>query len=371
MLKVGVVTYSNTIDNYGQVLQYLATQEFLRDFGCESFLLRVKKKIPLWKRLSAPLYRFVKKIIKRDNLSLIAQQKGKIIRSWHVVSNRLEKKHPRYFENFRRQYFNIIEDDGSFFRNYKFDAYCVGSDQTWSESPYFYYLEFAPKECVRFSIAPSIGHKPITDAFVNSVRNVLASYSFITVREKSGLELCQKAGRFDAHLVLDPTFLMSSEKYKSYASPLTKKRPYIFLYLLGAEIPIKVEQIFEFAQKNNLDVKYVASRGRDDGFPKIYAPVEEWLSLMANADFVITNSYHGTALSIIHHKRFMVFPVVGVLSSLNERIENIMNLFSLENRIYSNSLDDLFNLIDWNDIDSVILKNRKLMVSLMESLPQK
>ena len=372
MQNIGVVTYSNTIDNYGQVLQYLATQEFLKEFDCECFLLRcAEKKIPLWKRLIRPVYLFMKRLVCRNKMDAISIQKGKVIRSWHSVSDKMEKKHPRYFEEFRRKFFKIIEDDGSYFKNNKLDAFCVGSDQTWSESPYFYYLEFAPKDCVRFSIAPSIGHKPVTSEFVNNVRNALTAFSFITVREKSGLELCQKAGRSDAHLVLDPTFLMSAEKYQSFASSLEKKRPYIFLYLLGADISIKVEDVFAFAEKNNLDVKYVASQGRNDDFPKIYAPVEDWLSLMANADYVMTNSFHGTALSIIHHKKFMVFPVVGILSSLNERIESIANEFSLKERIYSNSLEDIFNPIDWSCVDSVISKNRELMVSLMKTLEKK
>lgn len=366
MRNVGVVTYSNTIDNYGQVLQYLATQEFLKEFDYKSFLLRVKQKNPLWKRVIRPFYRLMKNVICHSKKDAISKQKGKEIRLWHTVSDKMEQKHPRYFEIFRRKFFNIVEDYD--LPKYKFDFFCVGSDQTWSEPPYVYFLEFAPKDCARFSIAPSIGHKPVTSEFVNNVRNALAAFSFITVREKSGLELCQKAGRSDAHLVLDPTFLMSSEKYQSFASSLEKKRPYIFLYLLGADISIKVEDVFAFAEKNNLDVKYVASQGRNDDFPKIYAPVEDWLSLMANADYVMTNSFHGTALSIIHHKKFMVFPVVGILSSLNERIENIANEFSLKERIYSNSLEDIFNPIDWSCVDSVISKNRVLMVSLMKSL---
>ena len=137
---------------------------------------------------------------------------------------------------------------------------------------------------------------------------------------------------------------------------------------MGADIPISVSEIFEFAEKNNFDVKYVASQGRDDSFAKIYATVEEWLSLIANADYVITNSFHGSALSVIFHKQFVVFPIVGLLSSMNERIENIANIFALKDRIYSNQMNDLFNPIDWEKVDSVILKNKCLMKSLLKSL---
>ena len=367
-MKIGVVTYSNTSSNYGEVLQYLSTQEFLKELGHDAFLLREKVKIPLWKRLIRPFYHFCKKRFLVKKNKDVNKRKEEIFEKWRQTSKLMEKKYPRYFEEFRKKNFQIIEDDVENFSKYKFDAYCVGSDQTWTEPPFFYYLEFAPKNSIRFSIAPSTGHALISDDFANRVHNALEAFLFITVREKNGLELCKKAGRSDAHLVLDPTFLMSADQYKSYASPSTKKRPYIFLYLLGADIPISVSEIFEFAEKNNFDVKYVASQGRDDSFAKIYATVEEWLSLIANADYVITNSFHGSALSVIFHKQFVVFPIVGLLSSMNERIENIANIFALKDRIYSNQMNDLFNPIDWEKVDSVILKNKCLMKSLLKSL---
>lgn len=371
-MKIGVVTYSNSKNNYGQVLQYLATQEFLKEFGHDVFLLRIKKTIPLWKWFIRPFYYFCKKIIKmikkKNNRKFKNDVKGNIFEKWLLVSNQMEKKHPRYFEEFRKKNFKIIECDTNKLKKYKFNAFCVGSDQTWTESPFIYFLEFAPKDCLRFSIAPSTGHVLITDDFATRVHNALDAFSFITVREKNGLELCRKAGRSDAHLVLDPTFLLSANQYKTYASSFIKKRPYIFLYLLGADIPISINEIFEFAQKNDLDVKYVASQGRDDSFAKIYATVEDWLSLIANADYVITNSFHGTALSIIFHKQFMVFPIVGLLSSMNERIENIANIFDLKDHIYVNQMNNLFDAIDWERVDSIISQNRCLMESLLNSL---
>ncbi|MBR2469454.1 MAG: polysaccharide pyruvyl transferase family protein [Fibrobacter sp.] len=370
-MKVGVVTYSSTIDNYGQVLQYLATQEFLKDFDFDVFLLREKVNNPLWKRLLRPLYYFIKNIILRKRLDSEFKQKRMKFKKWHSISDKMEKKHPRHFEEFRKKNFKIVEDDGSYFYNAKFDAFCAGSDQIWSESPFYYFLRFAPKECIRFSVASSVGHRPITNEFVNDVKEDLSLFSFITVREKNGVELCRKAGRCDAHLVLDPTFLISSDRYFRFSLPLRKKRPYIFLYLLGADISVSVEDIFSFAEEKNMDVKYVASQGRCDSFPKIYATVEEWLSLLVNADYVLTNSFHGMALSLIHHKNFLVFPVVGVLSTLNGRIENIASIFALTSRIYDKSMEILFDSIDWCGVDSVIEKNKQFMSSLMGTLVHK
>lgn len=365
-MKIGVVTYSTRSDNYGQVLQYLATQEFLKEFGHEVFLLRrFQKNDSLIKKLLRPAYRFVKKITSYNSKKDKFQEQIKIFSTWRTQSARSEKEHPRYFENFRKSFFKIEEDDGSFFKEKKFDAYCSGSDQIWADDVFFYYLEFAPINSIRFSIAPSIGYREITESFVERVRSPLSRFSFITVREKSAEKLCEKAGRPDAHVVLDPTFLLSHDRYRMFATKERKTRPYIFLYLLGADISVSVEDIFDFAKKNGYDVKYVASQGRDDKFSKIYATVEEWLGLLADAEYVVTNSFHGMALSVIHHKRFIVFPVIGVLSTMNERIENIADTFCLTDRIYHGNMDVLFEPIDWSKTDSIIAQNRDLMSSLI------
>lgn len=368
-MKIGVVTYSTRSDNYGQVLQYLATQEFLKEFGHEVFLLRrFQKKDSLIKKILRPVYRFVKNVVCCKSKDVKFQKQMKTFSSWRAQSAKSEKEHPRYFEKFRKTFFKIEEDDGSFFEKKKFDAFCSGSDQIWADDVFFYYLEFAPINSIRFSIAPSIGYREITESFVERVKNPLSKYSFITVREKSAAELCKKAGRSDAQVVLDPTFLLSHDKYRLFATKEKKTKPFIFLYLLGADISVSVKEIFNFADKNGFDVKYVASQGREDKFPKIYATVEEWLGLLADAEYVVTNSFHGMALSIIHHKNFVAFPVIGVLSTMNERIENVAEIFNLSNRIYHGDMNVLFEPIDWSRTDFVIAQNRSLMNSLILSL---
>jgi len=368
-MKIGVVTYSTRSDNYGQVLQYLATQEFLKEFGHEVYLLRrFQKKDSLIKKILKPAYRFVKNIICSNSKNDKFQMQMKMFSSWRTQSAKSEKKHPRYFEKFRKTFFKIEEDDGSFFEKKQFDAFCSGSDQIWADDVFFYYLEFAPINSIRFSMASSIGYREITESFVERVKKPLSKYSFITVRENSAAELCRRAGRSDARVVLDPTFLLSHDKYRQFASKEKKTKPFIFLYLLGADISVSVDRIYDFAEKNGFEIKYVASQGREDKFPKIYATMEEWLGLLADAEYVITNSFHGMALSIIHHKKFVVFPVIGVLSTMNERLENVANTFCLSDRIYRGNMDVLFELIDWSKTDFVIAQNRDLMSSLIRSL---
>lgn len=369
MKKIGVMTFSSETDNYGAVLQYLATQEFLKEFDYDVYLLRPKIKFPsLWKRFVNKLIRTVQRL-KIGKLQQNVDEKSKIFREMHKNDAINEKLHPRKFEVFRKKNFKIIEDYISNIVRYGLDLFCVGSDQVWTGCPYLFFLEFVPDGIKRFSIAPSVGHKPITDDFVNEVSAPLSKFDFITVREKTGLTLCQKAGRSDAHLVLDPTFLLTKDSYNHFAlQNATKNKPYIFLYLLGTHIDLDVKEIFDFAQANGYDVRYVASQGRFDEMPKLYPTIEEWLSLISNADYVITNSFHGTAFSIIYQKPFLTIPISGILSSMNERIEVLLESVKMSQRIYKKDLKRIFEPICWQLAERKIKENKCLMDCLVKSL---
>ena len=137
---------------------------------------------------------------------------------------------------------------------------------------------------------------------------------------------------------------------------------------MGGEIGINVDEIYEFATAHNLDVKYVASQGRDDSFDKEWARVDEWLMLIKQASYVITNSFHGMCFSIIYRKNFVVMPIVGIMSSMNERIDDLANQMNLQNRIYSDSLDILFNDIDYHTANNVIEDNCNTVNKLFENI---
>ena len=129
--------------------------------------------------------------------------------------------------------------------------------------------------------------------------------------------------------------------------------PYIFLYLLGNEIPLKVDEIFDFATKNNLRIIYVTAHGRQDNHVKEYPEISQWLQLIEHSDYVITNSYHGTIFSILYHKKFLSIPLVGIRSRMNTRLDELLSRYNLKDRLYSNSLEQLFNEIDYSYFERI------------------
>lgn len=358
MSKIGVITFSNTLDNYGQVLQYLAIQEYLSLRGHQVSLIRVDTSVSLVRKI----YRKFKNLIKKK-----AQKTYNTFDKWGEMVLNNEKLHPRGFEKFREEYCNISCIRFPM-KEKIFDAVVVGSDQIWSSASPYCFLNFANHGEDKFTIAPSIGKLTVDDYVVSTVKDWLKDFKFITCREQSAVDMCRKAGRDDAKLVLDPTFLVSPETYLKYASSSQIKEDYVFVYLLGADISVDVAQIYDFAKKENLQVKYVASQGRDDAFPKEWATIPEWISLLANAKYVFTNSFHGMALSCIFHKQFLVFPIVGEMKGMNERIYNIARTFSCENRICTGQLDMIKEPVNYDVIDAHIASNRKQMNNLLDSI---
>ena len=372
MEKTGIVTFTFTKDNYGQVLQYLATQRFIDINDGDAYLI----KHPAYRH--GILYRIVRRLlyeVKRrikPAKNIVSEEGAKkeiIFNQWASVTEQMEKEHPRKFDEFRNKYFKSYDGYIQDLKKDGFDSFCVGSDQTWSGASRSFFLEWVPKGMKKFSIAPSVGHKSFNEHEEVLISEWVKSFDFITVREDNGLRLMKKCNRPDAVKILDPTLLLTSEEYAKYEEEVeTPKRDYIFIYLLGGEISIEVQKIIDFAKEQGLDYKYCASQGRKDEYINCYPTVSEWLSLIKNAKYVATNSFHGTAFSIIYRKPFLVFPLVGLMKGMNGRIIDITRQLSLEDRVYANTLDTLLAPVNWSKAEDVISTNKEKVTKLLSSL---
>lgn len=364
MAKIGVITFSNSTDNYGQILQFLAIQEYLKNRGHEVFLLRYQNKTPsLFRRFVSALFQVLTKSKQPQKVVIKGDELTDLYAQWTKCTERNNVLHPRYFEEFRNNKFvikNIVGFDDP--QITELDSYAIGSDQIWSYVSKWNFLGFVPNDKVKFSIAPSTGNKSFTPEQISEATVLLSSFSFVTCREESGIDFCKRAGYEGAIKLLDPTFLVDKTIYEKFASKKeVADRPYIFVYLLGAICELDINDIDKFANENNLEVKYVASQGREDEHEKIWATIPDWLALLRDSKYVITNSFHGMALSIIFQKQFLVLPVIGITKFMNERIESLAASFSLQNRIYSNNLDEVLLPIDYTCANDVIASNIEIL----------
>lgn len=379
MSKILVVTFTNTVDNYGQVLQYYATQEFLSMRGHDVYVHRdipILDKRPTWRKIAskikAALYSTFRpspiQVDWRSQLSERERMKQELFDRWEESISRNEKIHPRNFNEFKSKYFHFLKHPRFYLNQLDLDACVVGSDQTWSTAWSYYYLEWAPKKAKRIAIAPSVGHKHFTDEEINQITPYIQKFDLITVREQNGLDLCLKAGYTKGEIILDPCFLLSSDDYFKLEEKNQSLRSYLLIYLLGGEIGVPVEKIYQFAKQKNLDVIYIASQGREDEFPKNYAKIGEWLSLIRDAKYVFTNSFHGMAFSIIYHKQFLTFPLIGIMKDMNGRIQTLAEQMKLQKRIFQNDLTEITSPIDYSYADDRIKINKELLSQRLTSI---
>lgn len=364
-MRIGIITFWESKDNYGQILQAYALQRFLRNKGHAAYVIRyrnsVKRNLIWWLKLPLKIARY---------LYLITFQKSeyelnKRFKAQRKLIEEENAKHPRNFNSFKEKYIQFsdnIYDYHSLFENPpEADAFIAGSDQIWRGLSPVFYLQFVPKGKLCIAYAPSFGGIEFTHKQLEVLKKYLKRFSILGMREQYGVELCQKAGRNDALLVADPTLLLSKDNYNQILVPSNIKDDYLFLYLLGNDMALDISSVYEWAKKQNLKVVYVASQGRFDDYEKMYPNVDEWLGLIKDAKYVVTNSFHGTVFSIIMNKQFVTIPLIGAFSKMNGRIFDLLSKLKLENRIYSNNLDILLKPILFDNTNYNLSMNRDLL----------
>ena len=347
-MKIGIVTYWKSSCNYGEQLQNYALQEYLREHGHEPFLIRydydndtIYGSRPLHVRL------------------LRACNPKRLIRHFKVRKNNKERikdslEHPRGFEDFRDQYLSMSRVYSSIddLRNDppEADMYITGSDQVWNTyeggliemrnrlSAFF--LDFGPEDVKRISYAASWGRNEVPEDEKEFIRPLLARFDKVSVREGSGMDLCRQMGREDAVLALDPVLLHGADTYRKLyrGNVQDNKAKYLLFYYLNNDGSFDMQAVFDWASKMNLKVVYVTDDWHDD-LTRSFPGVAEWISLIDNAEYVVTNSYHCSILSVIFGKRFGFIKRSGIYSGMNTRMDTLFEICGIDPRYVSG--DDL------------------------------
>lgn len=378
MMKAAIVTVWELPDNYGNVLQAFALQKFLLKYGIYSELILFSHKYTS----ESSKIRQIFNRIKANGFSVVGNRILLRVRS-AILAGKYKK---RNFADFISRNINVRKIEYSHFENLKeildYDLCIAGSDQVWNcldccSKDYFdvITLKFAPENAKKISCAASFGYYGAT--FKNrkeEIEDSLKSFDFISVREKSGLDICSGLGIKNSVLQPDPTFLMEVAFYKNFCKGQNTnlfKKKYILLYLLNNPSDFNVTKLKKWATENDLNVIYVD--GNNDVFKfsphwKAYPKISEWLSLVSNAEYVFTNSFHGICFSIIFNKLFLAIKQIGKFEGQNSRFDTVLGLFNLEDRIFNKSLDSVKSRIDWDTINIELdkIRNESPFVKYMD-----
>lgn len=348
-MRIGILTFWWSNDNYGQLLQCYALQKFLRDRGHEAFVIRYRPD----KDSVSPLWL---KIIKASNPVKLAR---------HIMRRSEQRRYDRHFGSFREKY--IAWSDAAY-PSYadlrgnppEADAYIVGSDQVWNfyglpllrmrHAVRAYFLDFGDPDVKRLSYAASWGATSLPANYEKEIRPLLARFDYIGVREESGADLCRLCGRDDAEWVCDPTLLLGAERYRALwreedALGNVRKpgKKYLLLYMLSNECGFDIRSVYDFAASRNLEVVYVTGNGVIDGREKYFATIPEWLYLVDSAEYVVTNSFHCGVFSSVFRKAFGIVPLTGKAVGMNARFESLFELLGTGARYVS---DGDFSVLD-------------------------
>lgn len=316
--KVGIITF-HCADNFGATLQAYALQKAIDNLGFHSEIIDFRPSI-----LVRP-YKF----LPPEKLSLMAITK--FIIKWLLIKNRYEHRSQLY-EFFRKEFMvlsnkrYLLDAD---LRNDPpvYDIYIVGSDQVWNpiflkETGFSYLLDFLPTNVYKVSYASSVV-EPIPDELSEFYEKYLSQFASISVREKASAEILRKILKErPIYISLDPVFLINKEHWLTICKEPQRKprKNFIFVidYVQNPEYNWFVNQVanelsmdvisFSFSWRDFLKPKYVNHR-----FSVQFEGPREILWYIANAEAILTSSFHGLAFSLIFEKKFacMVHPSRG------------------------------------------------------------
>jgi len=340
MKKVAIITL-NGYFNYGNRLQNYALQEVIKKMGYDVDTILHHEK--LFNSNENKVVRIAKRILNLKKLTLF-QLKSKIKNRTKVnkINSMKEERIPE-FKRFSQKYicetsytissYNLPENLSD-----RYNYFVAGSDQIWNPNyqyhkeviPAIEYLTFAPNE-KRLSYAASFGVSVIPEQFINRAKHGLDGMSSILVREQAGVKIVKELTGRDAQLVLDPTMLLTKEKWLSIAeqNDHKPKRKYLLTYFLGEFTTETLKYIKEVSSKHNLEVIHL----EDFQNVELYkANPSHFIDFINSAAIFLTDSFHGVVFSILLETPFVVFKRMENGPSMYSRIETLLETFQLENR---------------------------------------
>lgn len=371
MAKVGIITIVR-VNNYGAELQAYATLAALQKIGYEAEIidyLFYKNKMHKATRLSRPVFPMsVKKRLtewlypKRARLKA-AIQHNKLMA---VRENRFTQFHDKNtrFSKTYCSYDELIKEQ------LDYDAYIVGSDQVWNPGVYSsldpYFLKFAPSDKKKLSYASSIGLTKLPDYTHTYYHEALNGLDAISVREEQAVGLIKQVSEREAQWVLDPTLLLNLEDWTKVAKQVDGiPEKYVLLYELTPCPYLKslAKHIAKMKGCNVVRITKDANRVEpdEDVVNVMDAGPAEFLWMFHGAEFVVTNSFHGTAFSINFNRPFYVVTPARKLN--NSRQHSILKLFGLSERLIAEDAqlptEEMLH-VDFIHVNNILEQQREL-----------
>lgn len=361
-MKIAILTQPLRT-NYGGILQCYALQTILEQMGYKVLVLTK----PPYSRSYCIIYPLAvcKRLIKR----FILGKKIAIFKAPHqIISQHTDRFIHQYIHQYTQREWTVQIAS-------HFDAIVVGSDQVWRplyyqpiEEAFLSFLGDAKIKRVAYAASFGVDNCEYTEKQRTNCSYLLKKFNAVSVRESSGVQLCQEYFDTKAVQVLDPTLLLSADDYRALIKK-GKTQPSkgnMLVYMLDRtkEKEAFVERI---AQEKGMTPFWMSSETTDESLPlkqRIKMPVEQWLCSFDDAEFVLTDSFHGCVFSIIFRKQFLA---MGNKERGLSRFQSLLALFSLQDRLILSS-DEYKSNLSSIDYDQVQTKLQSLQTQSLSFL---
>lgn len=360
-MKISLITIHVGF-NFGSVLQCFATQKKLEELGYE---VEVINYIP-----DRVTYRRQFRRMVRSNKEFFIGL-ARIPNYWinnQIYGNFLKN----YIHLTQRKYYSL---DDLKKKTPKADIYMTGSDQVWNSIhnegfDTAYYFSFLPDNTVKVAYSSSFGRDSLPNEELVKIKKYLNDFRSVSVRENSAVKILNAIGINAIH-TLDPTFLLNKKEWESMMSKRLITSNYLLLFTpyntVSSEIILNAAR--KIARTKNLIIvsfswTFINVKGVDKTIK--YASPGDFLSLFNYADFIITNSFHGTAFSINLNKQFVVFSP----SKFATRLISILEQVHLSNRLMTEpfDLDNESSKIQYDIVNSILDVERKRSIEYLKSI---
>ena len=327
-MKIGIITF-HWAANYGGVLQAYALQEYLSDCGHDVEIIGYKPSI-----YNPSLLKY----LIRPQLLLHLRSEYNLYRKEIMLKafrNRYLKVSKRYNK------LSQLQHDA---RGY--DVLISGSDQVLNPSFLMrgeikpttaYFLDFGDAP-FKIGYAVSFGCTQYPENALSLAKNAVANFTKIGVRENTGTTILKELNyKGEVSVVPDPTVLIGKRLFRDIRLVKPQKEDYYCMYILRKEIKCTLDNVVYMDEAHSP------------------LTMEEWISTIAFSKGLITNSYHGMIMAILHHVPFVAILEVNKASGMNDRFFTLLEKLGLKKQIVnegSDYVDALKQNIDWTTVDA-------------------
>ncbi len=345
-MKAGVITF-HSAHNYGASLQTWALQQALKKLDVEPCVIHYHPEI-------------IDRLYRAPKQDTFAKKRRYLLKKRYRATVRQQWEKYEKYQTFLKEHLNLLGD----FTDYEqlkaatlgLDVYITGSDQVWNSDHIggydpAYFLNFAERGKRKVSYAASVGRDYIYAQYRKDVEESLKDFTAISVREESTRPAIEALAKRPVCVTVDPTLLLKKEDYEQLRKPVKRQGKYILVYMME-----KNSALISFANRISVSLGIpVIQRRRQKIFKnELYNfasdTPDEFLSEIEGAEFVLTNSFHGTVFSIIYEK-----PFVSMLhTSTGTRTSDLLKTLGLEDHI-------LYQTSQFQEFSQLLIKDKEAL----------